>query len=256
MEFNEKLKTIKIRELFVASIITIILVMILPEIFPIINNEENLWFALFFFIFLVFFIWKLRDTTGFKSNIKNVFEKSNQKAILYVFLLNFFFTLLTLIVAYSVSIEDSETVLTSITPLAILFEIIATVILGPAVEELIFRGVLLNRLKIRIGVIPAILVSSILFGLGHESIGIASAFIFGICMCILYLKTDNILTTISLHALNNFVVTILDSLHIDTLMFEFPWFSIITILSLISTVLIVIYMYKGLKEVRLKYKSS
>ncbi len=49
MEFNEKLKTIKIRQLFVAFIITIILVMILPEIFPIIDSEENLWFALFFF---------------------------------------------------------------------------------------------------------------------------------------------------------------------------------------------------------------
>ena len=70
MEFNEKLKTIKIRELFVGFIITIILVMILPDIFPIIDSDENILFALFFFILLVFFIWKLRDTTGFKANIK------------------------------------------------------------------------------------------------------------------------------------------------------------------------------------------
>ena len=104
MEFNEKLKTIKIRQLFVAFIITIILVMILPDIFPIINSDDNIWFALFFFILLVFFIWKLRDTTGFKLNVQNVFEKSNQKEILYVFLLNFFFTLLTIIVAYSISV--------------------------------------------------------------------------------------------------------------------------------------------------------
>ena len=250
MEFNDKLKTIKIRELFVASIITIILVMILPDIFPIIDSEENLWFALFFFIFLLFFIWKLRDTNGFTSNIKNVFEKSTQKEILYVFLLNFFFTLLTIIIAYSISVGDSDTVVASVTPLAILLEIIATVILGPAVEELIFRGVLLNRLKIRIGVIPAILISSILFGLGHESVGMVSAFIFGVCMCILYLKTDNILTTISLHMLNNFVVIILDLVNIDSLMFEYTWFAIIAIISLIATVLLVIYMYKGLKEVR------
>ena len=80
-------------------------------------------------------------------------------------------------------------------------------------------------------------------------VGMASAFIFGICMCILYLKTDNILTTVSLHMLNNFVVTILDPLHFDTLMFEFPWFTILTVISLISAVLIIIYMYKGLKEV-------
>ena len=250
MEFNEKLKTIKIRQLFVAFIITIILVMILPDIFPIINSDDNIWFALFFFILLVFFIWKLRDTTGFKLNVQNVFEKSNQKEIIYVFLLNFFFTLFTIIVAYSISVGDSDTTVASITPLAILIEIVATVILGPAVEELVFRGVLLNRLKIRIGVIPAILVSSIIFGLGHESVGMVSAFIFGVCMCILYLKTDNILTTISLHMLNNFVVIILDLVNIDSLMFEYTWLAIITVISVISTVLLIIYMYKGLKEVR------
>lgn len=250
MEFNEKLKTIKIRELFVASIVTIILIMLLSDIFPIIDNEENLWFMTFFFILLLFFIWKLRDTTGFTSNIMNVFEKSNQKEIINVFLLNFFFTLLTIIVAYSISVGDSDTAVINITPIAILLEIIATVILGPAVEELVFRGVLLNRLKIRIGIIPAILVSSILFALGHESVGMLSAFIFGVCMCILYLKTDNILATISLHMLNNLVVTILDPLSIDVLMFEFPWIYIITIISVISTVLLIIYMYKGLKKVK------
>lgn len=250
MEFNEKLKTIKIRELFVAIIITSILIIILPEIFPIIYSDDNIWFALFFFVFLLFFIWKLRGSTGFTRNIKNVFEKTTQKEIIYVFLINFFFTLLTIIIAYSMSYEDSDTAVATITPLAILLEIIATVILGPAVEELIFRGVLLNRLKIRIGVIPAILISSILFGLGHENVGMLSAFIFGVCMCIIYLKTDNILATISLHMINNFVVTILDPLNIDTLIFEFPWLGIITVISIISTVLLIIYMYKGLKEVR------
>ena len=35
---------------------------------------------------------------------------------------------------------------------------------------------LLNRLKLRIGIIPAILVSSFLFGIGHEFGGMISAF--------------------------------------------------------------------------------
>ena len=137
-----------------------------------------------------------------------------------------------------------------LTPIAFILDAIGTIILAPLVEELVFRGVLLNRLKVRIGVIPAILISSFLFGMGHEFGGMISAFLFGICMCILYLKTDNILIPISVHFLNNLVVTILESSNIDVLLLEFPWIIPTLIISLLSAVLLIIYIYKGVKEVK------
>lgn len=84
---------------------------------------------------------------------------------------------------------------------------IAASFIAPIVEELIFRGIILNRLKIKIGVKKAIIVSSILFGMIHYELGILSAIIFGICMSLIYLKTRNIFVTIAIHIINNFMVS-------------------------------------------------
>ena len=51
-------------------------------------------------------------------------------------------------------------------PITFIFEVISSVILAPILEELFFRGVLFNRLKIRTGVIAAMIISSALFSIG------------------------------------------------------------------------------------------
>ncbi len=65
----------------------------------------------------------------------------------------------------------------SLTPSAFLYTLITSVVFAPIIEELVFRGVLFNRLKIRIGIVPAMLISSILFAIGHDFGGIVSAFL-------------------------------------------------------------------------------
>ncbi len=55
------------------------------------------------------------------------------------------------------------------------------------------------------GIKKAVIISSVIFGLGHFDV--IGAFMFGVVMCLLYIKTKNIWTNIAVHALNNFIAT-------------------------------------------------
>ena len=124
----------------------------------------------------------------------------------------------------------------------IILEAIGSIIFAPIVEELVFRGVLFNRLKIRTGIIPAMLISSFLFAIGHDFGGMVSAFLFGVCMCILYLKTDNILIPMAVHFINNAVATLIDLTPFVSIITSFPWLFLLGIIVLIATILIIRYI--------------
>lgn len=225
LDFNVRLRTIRIRDLIIGVIVTIIISAILMVIFPEIADSDDLFFITFLSVGLLLFIWALRGTTGFKKNIENIFEDKNIKEILYVVIINILFAsvllffislldyLVTIIDPTWISIWNSESL--DVNSNIFIFDAIGTLIFAPVVEELIFRGVLFNRLKIRTGIIASMIISSVLFAIGHDFGGITSAFLFGICMCILYLKSDNILIPITAHFLNNFIAMILEISNID-----------------------------------------
>ncbi|HLM68626.1 MAG TPA: CPBP family intramembrane glutamic endopeptidase [Longimicrobium sp.] len=76
------------------------------------------------------------------------------------------------------------------------------------VEELLFRGVLLTRWEQRWGAWRAALASSLAFGLLHlDPVG---AFVFGMAMCCLYLRTRSLLVPMLAHGLNNAIVALSD----------------------------------------------
>ncbi|WP_304093559.1 CPBP family intramembrane glutamic endopeptidase [Methanobrevibacter ruminantium] len=135
-------------------------------------------------------------------------------------------------------------------PISFIFDVISSVILAPIIEELFFRGVLFNRLKIRTGIIAAMIISSALFAIGHEFGGITSAFLFGICMCIIYMKTDNILMTMSIHFLNNLVAVLLEVGNADAFLFQMPVAPITLLLSIVSGLLILVYIVEEMKRLR------
>ena len=76
-------------------------------------------------------------------------------------------------------------------------------IIGPAMEEFIFRKVLLNKLR-RFGDMPAILLSSIAFGLYHLNL---SQFIYATTLGIIFsytvIRTNTIKYTVIIHMLIN-----------------------------------------------------
>jgi len=77
-------------------------------------------------------------------------------------------------------------------------------VIAPITEELLFRGVILNGLVQRHTRKTAILVSALLFSLFHiNPLQMTGAFIAGIFLAWILLKTDNILYAIYIHAVFN-----------------------------------------------------
>ena len=262
-DFNVRLRTIRIRELIVGIIISIILSGVVVAIFPGFYDNDDLLFILLLSFMLFFFAWCLRDTVGLSEDFEKLFLKENMDEILYVFAINiifaFIFLFVIVIMDFAMGIVDPTWITgfdidhVDLTPGAFLFSAIATILYAPVMEELIFRGVIFNRLKIRTGIVPAMVISSFIFAIGHDFGGIISAFLFGICMCILYLKTDNILIPMSVHFINNLVATLLDVINIDSIVSQFPWIILLGGLVGVSTILLIKYILDEIGALKIKY---
>jgi membrane protease YdiL (CAAX protease family) len=91
------------------------------------------------------------------------------------------------------------------------YAVLAAVV-APVLEELLFRGLVLRGLMMRIGFWPAALVSSACFGLFHaQSLGrdsvviVAATGVFGVGLCVLVRRTGRLGPAIGVHALRNAV---------------------------------------------------
>jgi membrane protease YdiL (CAAX protease family)/GNAT superfamily N-acetyltransferase len=79
------------------------------------------------------------------------------------------------------------------------------VLIAPVVEEVLFRGILMQRWARKWGTLTGVIVSSALFALGH--VELLGHFVFGVAMCALYLRTRSLWVPIATHALNNFLAS-------------------------------------------------
>ena len=82
--------------------------------------------------------------------------------------------------------------------------IVTVVVMAPLFEEVIFRGVLLESTRVRYGVVAAWLLSSAIFGIVnvHPTV-VVNAFVMGLVLAFIYLRTDSLWSAIILHAINN-----------------------------------------------------
>lgn len=86
---------------------------------------------------------------------------------------------------------------------------LSLVVVGPIIEEVLFRGLLLRRWIKKWSLVTAIILSSLLFGALHaDPIG---AFAFGVGMCVLYLRTQSLYIPIICHAANNLFVWLIEA---------------------------------------------
>jgi membrane protease YdiL (CAAX protease family) len=93
--------------------------------------------------------------------------------------------------------------------LANILSLLSLVVIAPILEEVVFRGMLLHRWSYKWNLKIAIIFSSLLFGIIHtDPIG---AFVFGVGMCIIYLRTQSLYIPILCHSVNNLVVWIIEA---------------------------------------------
>lgn len=84
------------------------------------------------------------------------------------------------------------------------FAVFILVVVGPFVEELIFRAGMFRLLHKKIGVLQAMVLSSLLFGIvhGNWAQGIP-AFVIGMALALLYFRSDDLRLCFPAHAANN-----------------------------------------------------
>ena len=79
-------------------------------------------------------------------------------------------------------------------------------IIAPVIEEILMRGFVLGGLKIQHGVIGALLFSSLLFAILHfNMVQTLSAFVCGIILGLLYIKTNSVFCCIIAHCGYNLI---------------------------------------------------
>ncbi len=80
-----------------------------------------------------------------------------------------------------------------------------TSICAPIIEEIIFRGQILGSVRERFGAFVAVIVSATLFALAHFSVPqqLINAFIVGLILGFIYVRTGSLLAVILIHAINN-----------------------------------------------------
>ncbi len=87
-----------------------------------------------------------------------------------------------------------------------IFSFMTIVIAAPILEELIFRGIVLDGLLKKYSPLKSILISSILFGIVHlNPWQFIAALVIGIFSGWVYYKTRNLMLCILIHFVNNFV---------------------------------------------------
>ena len=240
--FNEKLKKITLKELLSLIIILFVIQYLINALN--IVHIDSFWI----YIFIIFyFIFKLRvEIFSVKDDMPEAFSPDILKMVLGVVILNIFFSYGMLYLSNSIldfvpSVNLFNSFLTG--------SLIATIFISPISEELIFRGVFLNRLQLAVPVVFAVLISSLLFAALHSFGSIFSAFIFGVCIAILYLKTDNIFVPIFAHFLNNLFAEIIVVMDSNKILFtNNSVVLVMSILAIVSFVVILIFIIGNLKN--------
>ena len=240
--FNDKLKKITLKELLPLIIVLFVIQYFINALN--IVHIDSFWI----YIFIIFyFFFKIRaEIFSGKDDVVEVFSHDILKIILAVVVLNIFFSYGMLYLSNSIlDIVPSGNAFNSF----LTGTLITTILISPISEELIFRGVFLNRLQLAVPVVFAVLISSLLFAALHSFGSIFSAFIFGICIAILYLKTDNIFVAIFAHFFNNLFAEIIVVLDPNKILFtNSSVVLIMSILAVVSFVIILLFIIGNLKK--------
>lgn len=92
--------------------------------------------------------------------------------------------------------------------------------IAPIVEEVVFRGLVLQNLMQRMSVTRAIFLSSLAFAVIHVHPFMLIQFGFGIIVSVIYIKTQSLLVTIAAHILDNGIIKLMSL--IDSNIFPNP----------------------------------
>lgn len=154
--------------------------------------------------------------------------------------MDFAYTSLRDIPLISNSIDSFNTSWSTVNEDPYIWVFLSVVLLGPIVEEILFRGIIHNLIKKVTHPIVAIVISGLLFGIWHgEPIQVVYTAIFGIALAVIYEYSGSLWITIGMHILNNFTSTLPSGLDTDL---TYTMIDSIEVLMLIPTIILLAYM--------------
>ena len=245
LEMNKKIEKKELRKtgnnialaLFIASFLSVIVSVVIVTLMTfvtgdadratylltqdlVVSNITNSLVCALVFVFPFVFLMKLIYAD---NDVKSVFSAPNQKFStcamysLFVVLVSLGAGLVTNMVSTFFSIfTGSEPYVPSLgenysNPVfAFGIDLVCSCVFPALVEEFAFRGVILNTLK-KYGDIPAIVVSSLLFGLMHGNfVQLPYTFIMGLALGFVTVKTKSIYCAVGAHFINNFMAVLQD----------------------------------------------
>ena len=175
------------------------------------SKVESLTFSIISVVKLFFLpieVFILNKVFGRRTNELNTFKKVNKKTIFHITLVLTIFRLLydAFILPIILRIPESDTLIQAEQNLnsSFIYLILSVCIIAPIIEEVIFRGIILNGMLKRYNPSTAIIISSLLFALIHGNLhqGI-NAFLLALIIGCIYYKTHSLYLTIYCHFFNN-----------------------------------------------------
>ena len=103
-------------------------------------------------------------------------------------------------------------------PVKLVYLGVLTMVMGPVVEEIVFRGVAYSALRKRLGVVGAAGGSALIFALAHGNAAqTLPIFGMGMVLALLYEHTGNLIAPMAFHAVNNTLAFVLTMFVVSTM---------------------------------------
>lgn len=136
----------------------------------------------------------------------------------------------------------------------LIWQILALVLAGPCMEELIFRGLVYKRIKRYTKSMTAVYISAIFFGVYHFNLvqGIYG-FALGVLLCYVYEKYKTILAPILLHISANLTALVMDYLPISTDINNNIYLKILLMLIEIGCMVAVLWRMNSIDDINKKH---
>jgi membrane protease YdiL (CAAX protease family) len=162
------------------------------------------------FLIITFIIFKVQKKDLLKRIQWNTAPGKSVYALAVLLVLGLFLTALLLGVVIPQSWTENDTTVNAFTSMSPIFVILCMGIIIPIAEEIVFRGLMMTRLQMRVAPWFAVALTTFVFAGAHfiDSPGhVLTVLPFALSMCLVFLWTKSIRVTMFIHILYNTVIT-------------------------------------------------
>lgn len=232
--FPSKILQLVFYSIFLMSVAMLVTKLLQQPIFEVRIGVEMFLFASIGTSIIFLVTWLINYRNGYKYENFKVFNTKNFKSLIYwvpiavllfIGVVNPFYNLW----------NQKE-----ITPINLsFFYVLNFVIVSPFCEEVIFRGLILNAVMKKYGEVKSIFIATLLFTLGHEPNNYFIAFIMGLMLGYVYIKTKNVFVVAILHMIVNFTSALVNNFILEEKMTS----TMILSINIVSFIMLVGFVY-------------